>query len=625
MKKRMKLVVAGQSGDGATRTVGETLGTLLNRLNLMAHQTYRTLLSVIMSPDTIHTSFPISREQWLSPGDEDIDVCISLEPSSYKPNPAHRKNPAWDIKPNRASIIKFQDKIVNGGCIIYDSSKNIVPIEKLIKNFKKRNIHVYPLPAAAQCKEIGLERAKNIYMVGAFLGLINCNEGLQLLYTILEKRFISKGQDIVDKNITAAQSGFKAMGELIAQETHAPEYKIVPPPPEEREQTISVTGNEAFCIGALAAGCRALVGYPISPASPHLDFMSQYIEKYGGMVIQASSEIAAIHTVIGFAVAGMRAYTPTSGPGLSLMIEGIGHAAMMEIPTVILDAQRAGPDTGMPTKPEQADFDLVKAGSHGDIPKIILAPSDHEECLFMAAEAFNLAEIYQGLVIVLLDQTIAEGKKRIPKPDLSKIKIDRGKLLNAENLAKRKSKFQPHQITPTGVSSWIVLGKHEGTVIKKIGAEHTESGEIDATPEGRNKMHEKRMRKMDTYLRKHFKDPHVYGDIKTASIILVGWGSTKAILCDVLDRLEKYGINAALVHFTHLWPLDKERIKKYFPENTPVAVIEQNYTGQFANILEQILYKDVIRINKYSGKPFEPREILEKLQNFVQRGGISND
>ena len=625
MKERMKLVVAGQSGDGATRTVGETLGTLFNRLNLMAHQTYHTLLSVIMSPDTIYTSFPISRHQWLSPGDEDVDVLISLEANSYKVNPAHRKEQIWNIKPNRASIVKFSDKIVDGGCIIYDSSKNIIPIEKFVKNFKQKNIHVYPLTAATICKEIGLERAKNIYMVGAFLGLINCDEGLQLLCTILEKRFISKGRTVVDQNITAAQLGFKAIGKLIAQETQPPDYKIEPPPHKEREQTISVTGNEAFCIGALAAGCRVLVGYPISPASPHLDFMSHHIEKYGGVLIQASSEIAAIHTIIGSAVGGVRVYTATSGPGLSLMIEGIGHAAMMEVPIVIVDVQRAGPDTGMPTKPEQADFDLVKAGSHGDIPKIILAPSDHKECIFMAAEAFNLAEIYQGVVIVLLDQTIAEGKKRISKPDLTKIKIDRGKLLSVEDLEKRKRKFQPHQITPSGISNWIILGKHPGTVIKKIGAEHSESGEIDATPEGRNKMHKKRMSKMDTYLRKHFKDPHIYGDIKTASIILVGWGSTKAILCDVLNRQNKKGINTALVHFTHLWPLDKDRVKKYFPENIPVAVVEQNYQGQFADVLETILHKSIIRINKYSGKPFEPKEIIEKLQNIVQGGGICDD
>lgn len=618
-RDRMKVIVAGKSGDGATRTVGETLTPVLTRLNILAGPTYVDILSVIMSPDPVTTSFPIGPEEWLSAGDEEYNVLISLEDDSYKPNPAHPKNPLWDIKPNRASIVKFGGKIVDGGCIIYDSSKNEVLVNMLVENIEERCICVFPIPATRLAREIGLEQAKNILMVGALIGIMDCEEGLTLLEEELRKKFERKGDEVVEKNILAAQRGFTEIKSLIAKEGGPLRYKIVPPPREQRRQYLTVSGNEAFCLGALAAGCRAMVGYPISPATSQLVFMAREMPKYGGVSYQASSEIAAIHTVIGFGAAGVRAYTATSGPGLSLMIEAFGHAAALEVPIVVCNCQRKGPDTGAPTKPEQADLNLVIATSHGDVESIVLSPSDHEECFSLAIEAFNLAEVYQCPVFVLLDQTIAEGKRLMPIPDWSRVNIDRGKLLAGDSF-KEGGRFKRYLITDDGISPRTTLGS-PFAITKMIGAEHTEDGQVIATPEGITKMNDKRRKKMETYLANHFRGPHTFGVPQNAEIILVGWGSTKGIFLDAASRLSKRGIATSLIHFTHLWPLDRERIRSCFPQNTPIAVIEENATGQFARLLEWVLRRDLAKINDYSGRPFEPSEIVKKVIGILGRGG----
>ena len=365
MKNKMKVVVAGQSGDGATRTVTDVLSPALARLNLMAGPTLVNLLSVIMSPDSVHTEFLISPELQISPGDDQIDLLVSLEPNTYRPNKAHRHNPLYDVKPNRISLIKFKDKIVSGGIIIYDSSKNEVPIEQLINDCQARQIKVFALPATIMAGEIGLERARNIVMVGAIIGAMDCPEALELVKQSLREKFASKGEDIIRKNIQALQAGYDRVRQIIGVNGWQLGYRIQPVVAEQRQELINVSGNEAFCLGALAAGVRFMSGYPISPASPQLSFMSSFLPKLGGFCHQASSELAAINEVIGAAATGVRAYTATSGPGLSLMIEAIGHAGMMEVPIVICNCQRKGPDTGAPTKTAQEDLNLACVGSHG--------------------------------------------------------------------------------------------------------------------------------------------------------------------------------------------------------------------------------------------------------------------
>lgn len=611
-KDRMKVIVAGKSGDGATRTVGDTLAPVLARLNLLAHQTYLDVLSVIMSPDPISTTFPIGRH-WVSPGDEEYDVLISLEDDSYKPNPAHPKNPLWDIKPNRASIVKFGSKLVEGSCIIYDSSKNIVAVEKLIDDFEAKKINIFPIPATALAKDIGLPQASNILMVGALFGLMDLQEGLEILKEILRRKFSGKGEDVVLKNIQAAEKGFEEVKKNIASRNINLGFIIKPPPENERKKYATLSGNDAFCLGALAAGCRFMAGYPISPATPQLVFMSRWMSQYKGVCHQASSEIAAIHEVIGAAAAGVRAYTATSGPGFSLMIEGIGHASAMEVPVVICVCQRQGPDTGAPTKSQQADLNLARAGSHGDVQMIVLAPSNHEECFTLAVEALNLAEIYQCPVIVLMDQTLAEGRKLMSLCNFAEIKIDRGRLITKPGL---EEKFMRYQFTSDGISPRAVLGT-ESYITKMIGSEHTEQGAIIATGESIKLMNDKRAKKMETYLKNHFLPPKALVNIWQTDLILVGWGSTKDVLCEVAERLEKKGVAARVIHFTHLWPLDKKRVRKFFPRGVPIVAVEGNLTGQFADQLESILHRSIRRVNKYSGKPFEPQEIVTQVEEKI--------
>lgn len=632
-KDRCKVIIAGASGDGATNTVGNILTNVLSRLGLLAFQTIPDYRSVIRSPDHISLTFCVGSTPWISAGDEQYDIFVALEEDSH-PDTTKKPN-RWGPAPNRGSLVNLGAKIKAGGIVLYDSSKNTLPDATLSyydfaagtireRDCRKDAVCVFGIPMTAVAKEIGLAKTRNMIAIGALVALLRLPEAIEKIEEALRVQFEKKkdAKTVVAKNMEAVSKGFMLAHNLLAERHYSASFVFFASDTKQNAHLV-LSGNQAVALGALAGGVRFATSYPITPATQLGETLKMLLPRFGGIAIQASSEIAAIHMAIGASAAGVRVITATSGPGLSLKIEGIGHAAMMETPICIVVAQRKGPDTGAPTKTEQADFDLVRAGSHGDIPKIILAPTNQEECFWMTIEGLNLADKYRCPVFLLTDLVLAEGKGPMPFPDLSKITIDRGSLLRGADIAKLTAPFLSYQNTPSGISPRIVIGETEA-IQRMLGTTHDEAGRITTTAEGIAGASAKLMKKMAVYLQEDFQPPQIYGSLAASSRILTTWGTTRNAALEAKERFEKtWGQPMALVHFTHLWPLDRRKIKTIYGDTArkEIIVIEGNYTGQFANILEWTLLREVRRLNFFHGRAIQPQEIY----SFISRTSFSQE
>jgi 2-oxoglutarate ferredoxin oxidoreductase subunit alpha len=308
-----------------------------------------------------------------------------------------------------------------------------------------------------------------------------------------------------------------------------------------------MTGNQATALGALAAGCRFYAGYPITPATSIMEFLSQQMPQVGGTLIQAEDEIAAITMAIGASYGGVKAMTATSGPGLALMIEAIGHASMTEVPVVLVDVQRAGPSTGMPTKTAQGDLFMALYAANDEAPRFVIAPDSVEDCFYQMVNAFNLAEKYQMPVMVLTDQAMSERVETIRPIDLSRIQVvDRLKPdLDGDG---RENGYQRYALTEDGVSPMAIPGMRGGHYVAE-GLEHNERGAPNYTPEMHRAMTEKRHRKVESARRelRHWSVVDEWGD-PGAEIGIIGWGSTKGTVREAMARAMQEGVRVGALY-----------------------------------------------------------------------------
>ncbi|MEO0276448.1 MAG: 2-oxoacid:acceptor oxidoreductase subunit alpha, partial [candidate division WOR-3 bacterium] len=345
--------------------------------------------------------------------------------------------------------------------------------------------------------------------------------------------------------------------------------------------------------------CRFFSGYPITPATEILEFLSKFMPKFDGIVLQMEDEIAAINAAIGAGIAGLRAMTATSGPGFSLMTEGISYAGMTETPVVIVDSQRAGPSTGMPTKFEQSDLFHAVFGGHGDIPRCVLAPSHPEEIFEFTNLAFNLAEKYQLPVILLLDQFLSQNLFTINIPEIDKFYIERGKFLEEVNEEFKRFSFQED-----GISNRTYLGQK---IFHITGVEHNEEGNITTYAVLRKKMSEKRFLKLNK-LKKEMPEPLIFGNGKN---VIVTFGSTRLAIEEILDEFK----SLKLVVIRGIYPI-RDDLKEIL-NGEKIICIEQNLSGQLSFLIENIVKREVIKILKYTGRPFYPEEIKEKIKKIL--------
>ncbi|WP_040210494.1 2-oxoacid:acceptor oxidoreductase subunit alpha [Clostridium polynesiense] len=378
------------------------------------------------------------------------------------------------------------------------------------------------------------------------------------------------------------------------------------------ENHLLINGNNAIALGALAGGVSYYSAYPMTPATSIMTYLSKNQVKAGIVVEQAEDEIAAINMALGASYAGVRAMTGSSGGGFSLMVEALGLGGIAEIPLVVVDSQRPGPATGLPTRTEQSDLSFMLTASHGEFPRMVMSVRNAEDAFYQTFRALNLAEKYQTIVLLLTDQYVADSNITIPKYDLSNLKIEDHSIREVPE----GEVYKRYKITESGISPRLIPGKAKGQVVLVDSDEHSEEGHIIEAAEDRNAMMEKRMRKA-ILMEKDMQEPEYFG-VENPETLLVGWGSTYGPLKEAVETLNKEGANVGALSFGDLYPLPKEMLNKYKSIAKKVVNVEQNYTGQLGKLItmETAIQMDH-SILKYDGRQINAEEICSKVRNEV--------
>ena len=566
MKKDISIMIGGIQGEG----VVSTGINLMKTFSALGYYTYanRNFSSRIKGGNTTIT-MTISTSK-ISAVRDALDIILAMDSDT---------------------IERYSKFLQPEGVLLYDSELKVDLTS--VNKFKSLSV-----PITSICKGMGALNMKSTSSM-AFLGKV-LDLSQETLITSLHDRYKKKGIDVINKNLEILTAVYQLEG-INWQEVQT---QLLPP-----ENTISravMIGNEAISLGALVAGCRFVGSYPITPASEIMEYLSSVLPRFGGIMLQVEDEIAAVNAIIGASYAGVRSMTATSGPGISLMQEGIGLSGMAEIPIVIVDAQRAGPSTGLPTKHEQSDLFTVYYGGHGEYPSIILTPSSIEECFYETIRAFDLADIYQCPVILLTDLTLSLAPETIDNIEFDKVKINRGKLVT--DLKEDLEVYQRFTNTPDGISPRTIPGA-KGGIHHVTGLEHNELGAPNDLPQNRKSMMDKRMTKTLPLTT----GQEIYLTInKGNKILFLTFGSTYGVLKEaVLATNNRVDIGKIKM----IKPLPLKQLDNLFNKYEKVVIVENNYHGQLSRILKSELgYHSKIRsVVKYDGNPFTTEEIIQEI------------
>ncbi len=529
---------------------------------------------------------------------------------------------------NQEAYDKSISSLKEGGILIYDP--------EFIEIDESRNFVKYPIPfSQISVETVGRSLGKNVVVLGILSHIYGlAHPGLEKL---IDDRYGSKGKKVVEGNIKALKAGAdtaKEIGVAIVMDLSASE--------PANEEYMFISGNQAVALGAIAAGCRFSAGYPLTPSTSIFETLSKFLPLVGGRTIQMEDEIAAISAVIGASFGGEKVITPTSGPGLQLMAEQMSLASMLELPIVIVDVQRGGPSTGLPTKTEQGDMKFAVYGSAGESPRIILAPTGVEDTFYQTIRAFNLAEKYQMPVILLTDQSIGYRKATVKMPDFNKIfmvdQFDRKtkvKIPNAEHidLVQRQiptedelKDYKRYKNTKTGISPIARPGTPGGQYLA-TGLEHDEYGKTNQGPENHLMMSKKRFRKLDQVSHAFERNPmETYGD-PSVRIGIMGWGSTEGAIREARYLAEAAGVKVRHIHPHTISPLPEQQISKFLHRLKHLILVEENLTGQFAHFIKAKFGVKPIEVHKCEGMPFTPDEIFNaimKVARIADEDNITN-
>ncbi len=581
--------IGGQSGEGIDST-GEIFAYSMARAGLDVY-TFREFPSRIRGGYTGYEVRLSSRKRPLARSDA-IHYLVAFDQNSIDIN---------------------LSQMVPGGLIIYDSAA----FEANIPN--GRDLHVCAAPMTEIAKEAGGPIMKNMVSLGITAGLLNFS--LEPIFDGISMRWGAKGDKVVLSNRKAIERGL----EFAKSEKKEDSFEL--DVPKDRQRRVLLSGNDAIGYGALVAGCRYYAGYPITPATEILEWLSNRLPRYGGVVIQVEDEISAIVSAIGAGYAGARAMTATSGPGFSLMTEALSLAGMSEVPVVIVDAQRAGPSTGLPTKPEQSDISTVLYGSHGDFPRIVLAPGSVQDCFYLTAEAFNLAEMYQCPVILLTDQGLSASKISILPEEIDPdvVPLERGEVVREEDIqgstpedASASSMFSRYALTDSGISPRSLPGTSGGTYTANSN-EHDETGYTTENPQMRVKMMVKRLSKVATL--GHTRSPPVeaFGP-PDASLDVFGIGSVRGPVIEAVEALNAEGHKLRFIQLKILAPFPTASVREFLPDGERFVTVEHNATGQLSRVLRAELgipRERVRTLQKFDGTPFRPKEVYEALKEMA--------
>ncbi len=482
--------------------------------------------------------------------------------------------------------------------------KGVVVVDRDTVEVKSEDASIFHVPFLKIAKDTGGSKLfSNTVATGAALGLL-CYS-FDLLSDVLAQTFKKKGDEVIEKNILAARSGYDYAQENYPGKCHY----VLEPSKKPAGGRILITGNEAVGLGALAGGLKFLSAYPMTPSTGVMNYVAAKADGLGVVVEQAEDEISALNMALGASFAGARAMTTTSGGGFSLMVEALGLSGMTETPVVIFLGQRPGPATGLPTMTEQGDLEFVLHAAQGEFPRCVLAPRTAEEAFYLTPRAFNIADKYQIPVFILSDQYLADSMVVCDTFDLSKIEINRHILSDSE--INKMKEYKRYKLTSDGISPRALPGQSRALVVADSD-EHDEEGHIDESIENRIKMTMKRLGKLKS-LEKEISPPIVVGP-KKADITLIGWGSTFGPLKETVNMLSKGGPKVNLVHYSEIYPLPSRHVKALRNGSNKTVCVENNATGQFARVLKlETGFTVTDRILKYDGRPFTPDLIVRKL------------
>ena len=578
--------LAGNSQDGI-QTIGGFLARLAGRSDQEV-MTYMTIPSTISGGPSIF-QVRMGTGDILSAGDY-ADVLIAFYQHSYD---SHINS----LRP--------------GGVLIYDSD------------------HVTPAPDEKRFSSIGIpitgrtveavggatnDKGKNIFVLGLIARIFDLD--VAKLTGLVKERFGGRSEDIVRNALVAFDAGYGYTSEGIRDCLFR--FDTSGAPASARKQ-VTMDGNQALAFGLIAAGVRHGAAYPITPWSTIMEILRAELPKYGGIFVQAEDELAAISCALGFSFSGQLAVTGSSGPGLSLKMEALGWAVMAEIPLIVINIQRGGPSTGLPTSVEQSDLLQAIYGSHGDAPRVVLAPKNVEDCFHVALEAARIAREYSTPVIILSDQSLATRIEAFDEPDLSNLMVD-----PKPDLSERGADFKPYpyermtrHATP---GSRIASGKYP-TV---SGLEHDEFGHPTGNPALHAKMTARRRDKIKA-LGAQLPLPEVFGD-PDRDVLIVGWGSTWGAIRESIRRLQSSGVRVGQLHLRHIHPLPAG-LEAIFKRYRDVVVVEMNDEGvygygQLAMHLRGCHALPSIRsLTKTDGLTFKVREIVDGVNARIHRNG----
>lgn len=463
--------------------------------------------------------------------------------------------------------------------------------------------NVLLVPFVDLAKQAGGKIFSNTVAAGVCLALLGTP--FELCKTVLAKQFEEKGQDILNKNIRAAELGYQAVKDVAFK--WAFEWQ-----PDSPKGSL-IDGSKAVALGALAADCRLAAFYPMSPATGIMAHLASFANRFPLIVEQAEDEIAAVNMIIGASFAGVRAMTSTSGGGFCLMTESLGLAGITETPIVIVNAQRPGPATGLPTRTAQGDLHFVIRASQDEFPRFVFAPGTPTEAFEITARAFHLAEKYQVPAIILSDQHLADSlyiaEEQFNVPE----KIER--FIVSDDDIENPSEYKRFAITPSGVSPRAVPCAGKALVVISSD-EHREDGHISEAIDDRIGMVDKRNAKVP-HMIKEMNPPNEYhGD---SEMLLVGWGSTAGAIQEAVDRLRGDGLDVGCLNFVDLWPFPSDKAKAALRDIKSFFVVEQNSTAQFGQLIRErigLAYSGAIL--KYDGRPFYPNEIIDRFKQYVR-------
>ena len=574
MKSQISWKVGGQQGEGIEST-GEIFATAMNRKGYFLYG-YRHFSSRIKGGHT-NNKIRVSTSPVHAISD-DLDILIAFDQETIELNHHEMREDSIIIADAKAKPQKPEN------CVA-----------QLIE-----------LPFTSTAKELGTALMKNMVAIGATSALMDLNTST--FETLIDNMFSKKGNKVVDMNIQALNMGYDLMKQQVTNVNGDFTLENGSGHPH-----LYMIGNDAIGLGAIAAGSRFMSAYPITPASEIMEYMIANLPKVDGTVVQTEDEIAAATMAIGANYAGVRGFTASAGPGLSLMMESIGLSGMTETPLVIINTQRGGPSTGLPTKQEQSDLMQMIYGTHGDIPKIVVAPTDAEDAFYLTMEAFNLAEEYQCPVILLSDLQLSLGKQTVKTLDYNKIDIRRGEIIQSdiERAEDDKAYFKRYALTTSGVSPRPIPGV-KGGIHHVTGVEHNEEGKPSEAPMNRQNQMEKRMRKTESLV---INNPVLLNEHDDkADILYIGFISTKGAIGEGAKRLKRQGVKVNTMHIRQLHPFPKDIVQQAINKASKVIVAEHNYQGQLSSILKMNTQVNDKLVNqtKYDGKPFLPYEIEEK-------------